>query len=64
MAMKLAANKPAPGDHSSFVRKYVEIAVKPLENKNESWTIFFSMPSAEVYTRNATARIKKTFYTK
>lgn len=34
MAMKQAANSPAPGLHSSFVRKYVEIAVSPLENKN------------------------------
>lgn len=29
--MKLAANRPAPGDHNSFVNKYVEIAVKPLK---------------------------------
>lgn len=29
--MKHAANKPAPSDHNSFVKKYVEIAVNPLQ---------------------------------
>jgi hypothetical protein len=37
--MKQAAKRPAPADQSSFVNKYVAIAVKPLEieqlnNKN------------------------------
>lgn len=32
IAMKQAANKPAPVDHNSFANKYVAIAVKPLKN--------------------------------
>ena len=32
IAMKPAANKPAPCDHSSLVKKYVEMAVKPLKS--------------------------------
>lgn len=30
IAIKLAAKRPAPGDHSSLVNRYVDIAVKPL----------------------------------
>ena len=31
MAIKPAAKSPAPCDHSSFVKRYVEIAVSPLK---------------------------------
>lgn len=31
MAIKQAANKPAPRDHSSDVRRYVAMAVSPLK---------------------------------
>jgi hypothetical protein len=34
MAMKQAANRPAPGDHNSFVNRYVEMAVNPLQNNH------------------------------
>lgn len=34
MAIKHAASKPALSFHSSFVRKYVEIAVSPLNKDN------------------------------
>lgn len=29
--MKHAAKSPAPADHNSLVKKYVEIAVRPLK---------------------------------
>lgn len=34
IAIKQAANSPAPGDHNSFVKKYVDIAVKPLKQNS------------------------------
>lgn len=33
IAMKHAAKSPAPGDHNSLVKKYVDIAVKPLKKR-------------------------------
>lgn len=52
MAIKQAANRPAPADHSSLVRKYVEIAVRPLKiekqiNENET---YFHFNDCEFYT--------------
>lgn len=41
MAMKQAANRPAPGDHSSFVSRYVEMAVNPLQHLRYTTKIHF-----------------------
>jgi hypothetical protein len=37
--MKHAANKPAPGDHNSLVRRNVAIAVKPLQLKIDNFEL-------------------------
>jgi len=39
IAINPAANSPAPGDHISFVRKYVAIAVRPLYKQTDKQTI-------------------------
>jgi len=46
MAMKQAANRPAPGDHSSFVSRYVEMAVSPLQHDHtEMQSLCYTVPT-------------------
>lgn len=44
MAIKQAANKPAPSDHNSFVRKYVAIDVNPLNRKTDVNDVYIIKP--------------------
>jgi len=53
MAMKLAAKRPAPADHSSLVSRYVEMEVRPLKTgarntqMSRMWTGMLSTCSSQ-----------------